>query len=94
MTDTKDQPVMEHPQSRRTPSTDLPWGVQKSIGPTPVDPDVKPGEFVAKTLLLEFMNMAERKIANVLQEPVVRFFFSKSLASVRQPCRVGGRLFL
>lgn len=41
-----------------------------------VDPSVKPGEYVAQTLFLEFIAMAEKKIAAVSQEPIVsRYVF-------------------
>lgn len=51
---------------------ELPWGsIKLLMGPTMVDPSVKPGEYVAQTLFLEFIAMAEKKIAAVSQEPIV-----------------------
>lgn len=56
-------------------STLLPWGARKERAQFPatihVDTDLRPGEFVMRTLFAEFTVMAERKIETVMQEPLV-----------------------
>lgn len=45
-----------------------------------IDPDVKPGEYVIKSLFAEFAVQAEKKIELVMAEPLVSpFFFIVSL---------------
>lgn len=38
-----------------------------------IDPDVKPGEYVIKSLFAEFAIQAEKKIEVVMAEPLVSF---------------------
>lgn len=56
-------------------STLLPWGAHKERAQFPatvhIDTDLRPGEFVMRTLFAEFTVMAERKIECVMQEPLV-----------------------
>lgn len=52
---------------------ELPWGNTKLNSASVINLDIKPGEFVAQTLLVEFITAAERKIQCVLQEPLVVF---------------------
>lgn len=40
-----------------------------------IDPDVKPGEYVIKSLFAEFAVQAEKKIELVMAEPLVSPFF-------------------
>lgn len=40
-----------------------------------IDPDVKPGEYVIKSLFAEFAVQAEKKIEVVMAEPLVSPFF-------------------
>lgn len=63
--------------SATTVVAELPWGSVKFMGPSLVDFAVKPGEFVAQTLLVEFMTTAEKKISSILQDSLVtnNFFF-------------------
>lgn len=60
----------------------LPWGVRKERQTFPsginIDIEVKPGEFILRTLFAEFTVQAERKIDLVLAEPLERPL-SKSL---------------
>lgn len=60
----------------------LPWGVRKERQTFPsginIDIDVKPGEFILRTIFAEFTVQAERKIDLVLSEPLERPL-SKSL---------------
>ena len=59
-------------------STLLPWGARKERSQFPatvhVDTDLRPGEFVMRTLFAEYTVMAERKIETVMQEPLVSIF--------------------
>ena len=61
--------VSEHIPSR------LPWGATKEKLEFPenirIDTNIKPGEFVLKTLFAEFTVLAEKKIELVLSEPLV-----------------------
>ena len=54
----------------------LPWGARRERHSFPasvqVDPDLRPGEFVMRTLFAEFTVQAERKIETVMLEPLVR----------------------
>lgn len=57
-----------------TRGTMLPWGAHKerpSHPPVAVDTDLKPGEFVMRTLFVEFTIQAERKMEIVMTEPLV-----------------------
>ncbi|KAF0292915.1 Protein furry [Amphibalanus amphitrite] len=60
----------------------LPWGARRERHCFPasvqVDPDLRPGEFVMRTLFAEFTVQAERKIESVMMEPLERPL-SKSL---------------
>jgi len=48
----------------------LPWGAHKERSPFPnVDTDIKPGEYVMRTLFADFTVQAERKIEEVMIEP-------------------------
>lgn len=51
--------------------TMLPWGAHKERSPLHVDVDIRPGEFVMRSLFTEFTIQAERKIEAVLAEPQV-----------------------
>lgn len=55
-------------------AAELPWGSVKVMSPTVVNVGLRPGEFVAQTLFVEFMNTADKKIQAVIQEPLVRDF--------------------
>lgn len=44
-----------------------------------IDPDVKPGEYVIKSLFAEFAVQAEKKIEVVMAEPLVSPFFFHSI---------------
>ncbi|XP_076040545.1 microtubule binding protein furry isoform X4 [Oratosquilla oratoria] len=63
-------------------STLLPWGARKERAQFPasmhIDTDLRPGEFVMRTLFAEFTITVERKIENVMREPQERSL-SKSL---------------
>ncbi|KAB7496309.1 Protein furry-like protein-like [Armadillidium nasatum] len=60
----------------------LPWGAKKERQQFPpninVETDLRPGEFVMRTLFAEFTIMTEKKIDAVMQEPMERSL-SKSL---------------
>ncbi|KAF4524722.1 hypothetical protein B566_EDAN013957, partial [Ephemera danica] len=53
--------------------TVLPWGAHKERSPYPscvhIDMDIRPGEYVMRTLFAEFTVQAERKIEAVMAEP-------------------------
>ncbi|CAB3359556.1 Hypothetical predicted protein [Cloeon dipterum] len=53
--------------------TVLPWGAHKERSPYPssvhIDMDIRPGEYVMRTLFAEFTVQAERKIEVVMAEP-------------------------
>ena len=53
----------------------LPWGARRERHSFPasvqIDPDLRPGEFVMRTLFAEFTVQAERKIETVMMEPLV-----------------------
>ncbi|KAG7167919.1 furry-like 1, partial [Homarus americanus] len=63
-------------------STLLPWGARKERAQFPatvhIDTDLRPGEFVMRTLFAEYTVMAEKKIETVMQEVIERTL-SKSL---------------
>ncbi len=65
-----------------TSSQVLPWGAPKERSRFPgsvnIDPDVRPGEFVMRTLFAEFTVQAEKKIGGIMAEPLERPL-SKSL---------------
>lgn len=52
-------------------TTELPWGATKAISPSLIDPSLKPGEFVAQTLFVEFVLISERKMQAVLADDIV-----------------------
>lgn len=53
----------------------LPWGAHKERSPhlssMNIDMDIRPGEFVMRTLFADFTLQAEKKIDSVLAEPQV-----------------------
>ncbi|KRZ85737.1 Protein furry -like protein-like [Trichinella sp. T8] len=49
---------------------ELPWGSVKTATTNVTDLNVKPGEYVAQTLFIEFVLNAERKISAALSEPL------------------------
>lgn len=53
----------------------LPWGAHKERSPymtsLNIDMDIRPGEFVMRTLFADFTLQAEKKIEAVLAEPQV-----------------------
>ncbi|KRY00222.1 Protein furry -like protein-like [Trichinella pseudospiralis] len=49
---------------------ELPWGSVKTATSNVTDLNVKPGEYVAQTLFIEFVLNAERKISAALSEPL------------------------
>ncbi len=61
-----------------TSSQMLPWGAPKEQrasrlpGGVSIDPDVRPGEFVMRTLFAEFTVQVEKKIATIMAEPLER----------------------
>jgi len=53
-------------------TTLLPWGVHKErSAASHVDLDIRPGEFVMRTLFAEFTVQAEKKIEAVMADPPV-----------------------
>lgn len=60
---------------RRAPSsvTPLSWEKQSiaAMSSITIDPELKPGEFVIKSLFAEFAVLAEKKIEMVMAEPLV-----------------------
>lgn len=70
-------PVSNSSVSRRgtSPSAPASWE-KRSIHPSTmssitIDPELKPGEFVIKSLFAEFAVLAEKKIEVVMAEPLV-----------------------
>lgn len=56
--------------------TMLPWGVHKERPNLPligVDTDLRPGEFVMRTLFIEFTVQAEKKMEIVMNECLVKY---------------------
>ena len=55
--------------------TVLPWGAHKERSPYPaciqIDMDIRPGEFVMRTLFADFTVQAEKKMEAVMAEPMV-----------------------
>lgn len=53
----------------------LPWGARKERHQFPsninIETDLRPGEFVMRTLFADFTLMAEKKIDSVMQDPLV-----------------------
>ena len=66
-----------------TTSAILPWGAKKERLQFPqgihVDLDLKPGEFILRSLFAEFAILVERKIEAVMAEPLVRRYVIASL---------------
>lgn len=60
----------------KTGGTILPWGAHKERTPYPscvnIDVNIKPGEFVMRTLFADFTVQAERKMEAVMNEPLVK----------------------
>lgn len=57
----------------------LPWGAHKERSPHPcagtnIDMDIRPGEFVMRSLFADFTLQAEKKIDVVMAEPQVSYF--------------------
>lgn len=65
-----------------TSSTVLPWGAPKErsrlAGAFNIDPDIRPGEFVMRTLFAEFTLTVDKKISNIMTEELAKPL-SKSL---------------
>ena len=59
-----------------TSSQVLPWGAPKERSRFPcsytVDPEIRPGEYVMRTLFSEFTYQTERKISAIMSEPLER----------------------
>lgn len=68
-------PVSSSVSRRRAPSsvTPLSWEKQNiaAMSSITIDPELKPGEFVIKSLFAEFAVLAEKKIEMVMAEPLV-----------------------
>lgn len=61
----------------------LPWGAHKERSPHPaigpnIDMDIKPGEFVMRSLFADFTIQAEKKIETVMGEPLVSCIYKFS----------------
>lgn len=60
---------------RRAPSSVTPLSWEKhnivAMSSITIDPELKPGEFVIKSLFAEFAVLAEKKIEMVMAEPLV-----------------------
>ena len=69
--------------SSSTVSSLLPWGARKEHTQFPptvhVDTELRPGEFVMRTLFAEFTVTVEKKIENVMQESLVSHSLIMSL---------------
>lgn len=59
----------------------LPWGAHKERTSQHLDLDIRPGEFVMKTLFTEFTIQADRKIEAVLAESQVLIFSNYKIIS-------------
>lgn len=75
----------------------LPWGAHKERSPYPstvnIDVDIKPGEFVMRTLFADFTVQAERKMEAVMNEPLVCFMILlESLSAPSWQCSCLGSL--
>lgn len=72
---TASAPVSSSVSRRRAPSsvTPLSWEKQNiaAMSSITIDPELKPGEFVIKSLFAEFAVLAEKKIEMVMAEPLV-----------------------
>lgn len=68
-------PVSSSASRRRAPSSVTPvsWEKQSiaAMSSITIDPELKPGEFVIKSLFAEFAVLAEKKIEMVMAEPLV-----------------------
>ncbi len=57
-----------------TSSTVLPWGAPKErsrlTGAFNIDPDIRPGEFVMRSLFAEFTLTVDKKISSIMTEPL------------------------
>ncbi|XP_053709672.1 protein furry homolog-like isoform X3 [Synchiropus splendidus] len=67
-------PVSSSASRRRTPSSVTPLSWEKhnisTMSNITIDPELKPGEFVIKSLFAEFAVLAEKKIEMVMAEPL------------------------
>lgn len=61
------------PSRRRLPTgSPAPWGKRSAaMCSITIDPELKPGEYVIKSLFAEFAVLAEKKIEVVMAEPLV-----------------------
>lgn len=68
-------PVSSSVSRRRAPSSVTPHSWEKhniaAMSNITIDPELKPGEFVIKSLFAEFAVLAEKKIEMVMAEPLV-----------------------
>lgn len=68
-------PVSSSVSRRRAPSSVTPHLWEKhsiaAMSNITIDPELKPGEFVIKSLFAEFAVLAEKKIEMVMAEPLV-----------------------
>lgn len=68
-------PVSSSVSRRRAPSSVTPLSWEKhsiaAMSSITIDPELKPGEFVIKSLFAEFAVLAEKKIEMVMAEPLV-----------------------
>lgn len=67
--------LLEVDRSSTGVATILPWGVHKERTTHYVDVNIKPGEFVMRTLFADFAQQADQKIEAVLAEPQVNYYF-------------------
>lgn len=71
----------------RIVAAELPWGAIKLVPNSILDHSTSPGQFTAQSLLLDFMQLVERKLQHVeLHEPLVsrEYFLSKILLYLRK----------
>lgn len=68
-------PVSSSVSRRRAPSSVTPLSWEKhniaAMSSITIDPELKPGEYVIKSLFAEFAVLAEKKIEMVMAEPLV-----------------------
>ncbi|XP_044733095.1 protein furry isoform X3 [Chrysoperla carnea] len=75
-TSTTNVNTINNPSLRVGQTTVLPWGAQKERSAHPagcyvnIDMDIRPGEFVMRTLFADFTIQAERKMEAVMAEPL------------------------
>jgi hypothetical protein len=51
--------------------TELPWGTAKVLQTCAVDTSNQPGHYAAQTLIFELFVIAERKLNQIANEPIV-----------------------